>query len=370
MNKKNTHMRHLEEVLFEGPKGLEFIKYILKGLTDKINKQPTNISLSVKIDGAPTMMLWSKFPELRDYGVGTKTVFNKEPKTSHSPEEIDKNFGDRPDLAYSLKLLLKYAKEIKVPDGQIWQGDFLFTNKTLQEYTNNVITFKPNTIRYYVNKNSDIGREIVNSEIGIIWHTRYTKDMKMHFNIDLNVHPRGIYMAEPYLYDDDINKLQKMLDVEDLKSSIFTNLDKLNTDKYSKMLEYKTFALLFLKYQNKLIKTQSTFNINDFIKFVASDKNENIAKKIQDFIDIHKDSIMLIVDLTKQLFEIKKLFLKPLNKLGVFKACVDLRSGESKSINQEGFAVSSPYGNAVKIVDRNEFSYANFSPDVIKGWEH
>ena len=36
----------------------------------------------------------------------------------------------------------------------------------------------------------------------------------------------------------------------------------------------------------------------------------------------------------------------------------------------EGYvAIDKIKGNAVKLVDRMQFSYANFSPDVIKGWQ-
>ena len=46
-------------------------------------------------------------------------------------------------------------------------------------------------------------------------------------------------------------------------------------------------------------------------------------------------------------------------EIGYFKA----------NINQEGFALSSPSGKVVKIVDRAEFFYLNSSPDIVKGWE-
>jgi len=37
----------------------------------------------------------------------------------------------------------------------------------------------------------------------------------------------------------------------------------------------------------------------------------------------------------------------------------------------EGFvAVDKLSGGAVKLVNRMEFSKANFSPDIIKGWKH
>ena len=38
--------------------------------------------------------------------------------------------------------------------------------------------------------------------------------------------------------------------------------------------------------------------------------------------------------------------------------------------SQEGYvAIDKLGGDAVKIVDRMEFSYANFSPDILKGWD-
>ena len=41
-----------------------------------------------------------------------------------------------------------------------------------------------------------------------------------------------------------------------------------------------------------------------------------------------------------------------------------------KSTGQEGFVAIDRVGkNAVKLVDRMNFSYANFSPEVKKGWQ-
>ena len=39
-----------------------------------------------------------------------------------------------------------------------------------------------------------------------------------------------------------------------------------------------------------------------------------------------------------------------------------------KVTGEEGYVAIDKIGNAVKIVDRLEFSRANFSPNVIKGW--
>ena len=46
-----------------------------------------------------------------------------------------------------------------------------------------------------------------------------------------------------------------------------------------------------------------------------------------------------------------------------------MKEGGLRDTNQEGFAVSDIDGNVVKLVDRQEFSWSNFSPEVQKGWE-
>jgi hypothetical protein len=41
-----------------------------------------------------------------------------------------------------------------------------------------------------------------------------------------------------------------------------------------------------------------------------------------------------------------------------------------RTTGDEGYvAIDRLSNNAVKLVDRMEFSYNNFSPDVVKGWE-
>ena len=41
-----------------------------------------------------------------------------------------------------------------------------------------------------------------------------------------------------------------------------------------------------------------------------------------------------------------------------------------KVTEQEGFVAIDRFGkNAVKLIDRLQFSAANFSPDIIKGWQ-
>jgi hypothetical protein len=58
-----------------------------------------------------------------------------------------------------------------------------------------------------------------------------------------------------------------------------------------------------------------------------------------------------------------------LDRINKVKTFVKTKNG-FKTTGQEGYVAIDRLGSdAVKIVDRLEFSYNNFSPDIIKGWD-
>jgi hypothetical protein len=83
----------------------------------------------------------------------------------------------------------------------------------------------------------------------------------------------------------------------------------------------------------------------------------------------NKASLIKMFDLQKSLVMAKLKLINTLNKLGKVKTFVKTRNGY-KVTGAEGYvAVDKLGGDAVKIVDRMEFSYNNFSPDILKGWD-
>ena len=53
------------------------------------------------------------------------------------------------------------------------QGDLLYLKSTLGSEIDDHITFQPNTIMYAAPKDSEIGRKISKSKVGIVVHTTY-----------------------------------------------------------------------------------------------------------------------------------------------------------------------------------------------------
>ena len=63
------------------------------------------------------------------------------------------------------------------------------------------------------------------------------------------------------------------------------------------------------------------------------------------------------------------LIIKKMNQAAKLKTFLKTNRGW-KITGEEGYVAIDNIGGAVKLVDRLEFSYANFSADVIKGWQN
>jgi len=367
--KLNTHMPHIEELFFE-KNGINLIRDIFDGLDSRLRGRESDIKVSVKIDGAPAMFAWSSFPGLPDNGVGTKTVFNKQPITCHTDLDIDISFGDRPNLAHSLKLLLKNLKGINIPYDEMWQGDFLFDETSLVD-EGEQYSFRPNTIKYFVDKG-----KIGDATFGIVWHTRYTGDItcpEAHFDADIMKlgSVGGVYQVDPYIEDIATGNREDFL--HSLLRNVEVTMGRLNVIGYKEILEYKTFNVLFQKYHNYLIRSGlMPNNLFDtaFVMFCEKEKGSFVADKITAIIMTNSSAINILNNLIQNFAPIKRIINQKLNEFAEYKSFVELKNGELKEIAQEGFAISTPNGDVVKIVDRTEFAFMNFSDDVVKGWQH
>ena len=74
-------------------------------------------------------------------------------------------------------------------------------------------------------------------------------------------------------------------------------------------------------------------------------------------------------DLQKLIVLVKLKLINILNRIKKYDIFVKTKDGFKVSGDEGYVAIDKLGGDAVKLVDRMEFSYNNFSPEILKGWE-
>ena len=186
---KNLHLEHIEdEILNYGIDGGRASINFIQSLRDMLSGEArSSINMTVKWDGAPAIFAGID-PEDGRFFVAKKSVFNVDPKLYKTSKEIDADLSG--DLNAKFKVALAEFSKLGIKG--VIQGDLMFTDDLSKETIEGVsyYTFQPNTIVYAVPVDSDLGRIMNKSKVGVVWHTTYTgsslPEMKASFGVDIS----------------------------------------------------------------------------------------------------------------------------------------------------------------------------------------
>ena len=398
---KNTHMEHLEDnVLNGGVDGARQSINFLQSLRDMLaGNSNTKINTSVKWDGAPAVFAGID-PRDGKFFVAKKGIFNKNPKVYKTPAEVRADTSG--DLAEKLLICLKYLPELGIKG--VIQGDLMFTQSDLRTQEiggESCVTFHPNTIVYAVPTKTKLAKQIQSAKMGIVWHTTYTgssfETMKASFgkNIKSKLKASKNVWFDDATYRDvtgtatmtqtETEEVTKVLSragtlFQTIKPAIlngFANDEEL-------LIITKTFNNSKIRMGQPIIDNGAS-HVRGLVQFITDkfQKDEDSKKTeagkqavrqrkqrvLKFFSNNDPMEIAKVFDLMKLLVEAKIVIVSKMNKaegIGTFlKTAVGFMT-----TSQEGYVAIDHTGkNAVKIVDRLEFSRANFSPDILKGWQ-
>ena len=126
-------------------------------------------------------------------------------------------------------------------------------------------------------------------------------------------------------------------------------------------------------YVNELIGwIENRYNTEkEKLKSTAGKDRKEAAKlaALEFFSDDNKAGLISMLDMQNELVMAKKMLLSHLDSMDSINTFVKTKDG-FRVTGAEGYvAIDHLTNGAVKIVDRMEFSYNNFSKDIIKGWE-
>lgn len=378
---KNIHIQHIEDLILFEPDGLDKSIETLYTLL----VFPKALTITTKWDGSPSFVC-GKDPETGRLFVGTKSIFNKkEKKICYTERDINTHFPN-PGLNRQLKYVYRNLPSLNV-DGII-QGDLLYTDLELKGITIGgveYITFQPNTLLYAVQKGSPIAKQIVNSNLGVAFHTEYicdslADDMTSLCYMD-NIVPSENWWCPSvnmpfvedisfYSSDEVINNFNNMFcDIPSLYSTLSQNFLAMIIDPtISSVIQKHINACLELDFTPAECAVSLKFKIETIISQYKKEVTPN-KTKFTEFLKISSS------DMLKNLFKIFELLTNIkntiLNRLDTVNGNGDVAvkvflTDENYSrfipTNHEGYVVSTRYrGTLVKLVDRKIFSAANFN---------
>jgi hypothetical protein len=389
---KNLHLEHLEDALFnEGSRGVEDALRFCESLVEMLNgstKSRTNVT--VKWDGAPAVFAGIN-PDSGKFFVGTKSVFNaKTPKINYTNADIDKNHGNAPGLVDKLKVALKHFKKLGITG--VLQGDLLFTDDIEEKTINgeDYLVFTPNTITYAVPIDSDMAKQVKKAKIGVVWHTTYTGKTMVGMRASFGANVGGLTKNKDVFFTDadfrDTSGTATFTAAEtESASDAIANVKRSfnGTRRFIDDFTSRTSIIDELKiYANSQVRQGSVgLSAAEFTNFVndkmrkgvdslktpaGRQRKEKAMKEVIGYLSKNKSKIQKVFDLHKSLIDLKLMFVRKLERvksLGMF-----IRTEDGYRVTApEGFvAIDKLKGNAYKLVDRLEFSRANFT--VAKNW--
>ena len=399
---KNLHLDHIEdEILNHGVPGGRGAINFLRSLRDMLaGASRSSVNMTVKWDGAPAIFAGID-PEDGEFFVAKKSVFNVNPKLYKTNAEIDADLSG----ALNSKFKIALVEFSKLGIKGVLQGDLMFTDDVETETIDGTkyYTFQPNTIVYAVPVDSDLGKVINRAKIGVVWHTTYSgktlPDMKASFGADI----KGLRKPSTVWMDDATYK-------DTSGRATFTSKE---TDKITAVLSQvgKTFQRInapmlkkFLNLQNSMTgglvgATLKTYNnskvragekisnpkqhAQGYVKWVemslqkqidkaksikGKEKYTNIQKEYVREVTKHVNNLTQVITFQNLLVDAKMQIVKKLNSVkGLTDTFIKTANG-FKVTNPEGYvAIDRVSGGAVKLVDRMEFSFNNFT--AIKAWD-
>ena len=394
---KNTHMIHIEDMIIDG--GVDGTRAAINALRDLRDMLGGNTSatrqVTVKWDGAPAVFCGID-PTDGEFFVAKKGIFNKEPKVYKSHADVDADTSG--DLSDKLKIAYTELKKLGIKKG-VYQGDIMFTKGDLTKATidgQKYITFHPNTIVYAVPVED--ASDILKASIGVVWHTKYTGStfdtMNASFGVEASEFKRvsSVWSKSANL-DQAENATLTKKDTDAITKHI-SNAGKLFNKISSSVLKdvstNKEINLYINTFRNTKVRSQSEISntathTKELVQWIHNRYDKEIdklksdkgkarknAKKIEAldwFNKVNTKNLVLMFDMQNELVDAKRMLLTHLNKLDSINTFVKTSNGY-KVTGAEGFVAIDHLSNgAVKIVDRMEFSFNNFSKDIIKGWQ-
>jgi len=375
--KIEPRIQHAEDLIFfEGAAGALRALRALQKMNDPEGRPET----SVKWDGSPAVIFGrdvdGNFIFTDKSGFGVKSYKGK----VGSEEEMEqmyrsraaraaKKMGMTPDEVFEkryskisplMQKAFRLAEKSVDPDHRgYFFGEVLYFDKP--EIEDDKFVFKPNMVKYKVNKDSEMGKKIEKSDVGIVLHLK--KDVETLENQPLNFDgmspdPDILFFGKTFVEkpvavnDGEIEAIINLVEQNMSKLDEFFNAGRL------KKLGISDLPNLFYGYLNSKVDTGLENLGEDFNDWLVSKGSVSDSKKlnVKNYISENLQTYTLIWDVVTRIMQIKDGIIGSIDTQGGLPFSQSL-GGEEVG---EGYVLSDD-GKLIKLVDRSKFTKANRS---------
>jgi hypothetical protein len=371
LKEEGPRIDHVEDLTYW--KGYEGAKEALAALKNIDIK-----STSVKWDGAPSVVFG--YDEQNQFIFTDKNAFVNvnNPGKAKSPEEIKKVIVDRGNrnnkdfsafgdqMSEAFKLFQQSTPKKK----GYYKGDMLYFKTPKIENGSYVID--PNVVIYQIKQDSELGKKIGASKIGIVIHSFTTLDGKNEsVNIkefkqipELLIVPPVLPNQSPKIDSGLLSRatsaVSKISNIGDLLNpkSIEQDSSEDPNKKTKKPGSLNDLPNILYAYTNSRVENIKNLSAKDFESYVASSKLTNTKKEtLASYIPKHEDEFNDLFNAVIAISNLKNSIIENLDANNDVQSYVEMPNGKIEKTG-EGYVISTKSG-LIKLVNRGIFTAAN-----------
>jgi hypothetical protein len=236
-------------------------------------------------------------------------------------------------------------------------GDLLYTNTP--QIVNGNYQFKPNIVTYNIKTDSDIGKKIGQSKVGVVVHREIdfdgNKTPVKNYNIfqgtDLLVVP-PIVAQQPIAIN-----TKEVVSAKNFVKANASKIDDLLNQEKLRSLKISSFADSLYTYLNSKVDTGLENLGSDFLDWVGKQSSigANAKNTITSYVNENSDSFSALWQVVDKVMKVKNNIIQQLDTQDA-----PVKSSIGQMQGGEGYVVANPSGD-IKLVDRTGFTKANRS---------
>ena len=356
-NKNSARIQHIEDlILWSGSKGAMVAVDKLR----QVEAQPH--SVTIKWDGRPAVIFGRN--ESGEFVLTDKSGFGAKGYNGRvtSAEELEqmllargkKDEQTRSEFPAKMKSIWSKVESVVPADFRGYVlGDLLYFT-TPPADNSGKLRFQPNTTEYAVDVNSVVGKQIQDSDVGIVVHKYIDTDGKIA-NVDVSrfqqgetlIMPRAVVTKAPGVDLPEVDEVEKFI------KSKASAIDKMFA--VPAELKISDFGDILYQYINASVKSGATgkYNLQHFMNWLDTSKVSNAKKaRLAEYLQQNQEGFTATFEIVTRLQNVKNAVIKALDSQDA-----DIEAYTDGKRGGEGYVIDKD----VKLVNRAGFTAANMA---------